>query len=91
MDLIYVNNMLSSTKKSKIKSYAQAAKSATPSAKVSLLHTDIQLCQDDNEQYTRTIQTRIYRTARNKGAFLFDISKCSNKYTSTKAMQIVRN
>jgi hypothetical protein len=82
--------MLSSAKKIKPKSYAQAAKSATPSAKISLLHSEFQDCQDDNEKYNRTLQTRIYRTPRNKGAWLFDISALKGKYTDQQAMTAIK-
>lgn len=82
--------MLSSAKKPKPKSYAQAAKSANPSAKISLLHTDCSHNPDENAKYSRIIQTRIYRTARNKGATLFDISPCKEKYTDQRAMTTVR-
>jgi hypothetical protein len=78
--------MLSSVYKTKPKSYAQVAKSATPAAKISLLHTDITSSQTSNEQYNRSLQTRLYRTARNNGAYLFDITECKGKYTDQQCM-----
>jgi hypothetical protein len=83
--------MLSSAYKTKPKSYAQAAKSATPSAKKSLLHTDITPSQQPNEQYARTLRTRLYRAARTNGAYLFDITDCKGKYTDQQCMMVLKD
>jgi hypothetical protein len=83
--------MLSSVHKTKPKSYAQAAKSATPSAKKSLLHTDITPSQQPNEQYARTLRTRLYRAARTNEVYLFDITECKGKYTDQQCMMVLKD
>ncbi|KAI9358470.1 hypothetical protein BD770DRAFT_296186, partial [Pilaira anomala] len=53
---------------------------------VSLLHTDIIPTEQDDTNITRVLQTRIYRSSRSPGAFLFDITKCKPAYTDQQCM-----
>ncbi|KAI9334632.1 hypothetical protein BD770DRAFT_451506 [Pilaira anomala] len=69
-------HMLSSVPKSKHKTYAEA----TRATNVSLLHTDITPTQQENTDITRVHQTRIYRSSRSAGVFLFDITSCKPHY-----------
>ncbi|KAI9329359.1 hypothetical protein BD770DRAFT_56362 [Pilaira anomala] len=74
--------MFSSVPKSNNKTYAEA----TRATNVSLLHTDITPTQQENTDITRIHQTRIYRSSRSAGAFLFDIISCKPHYYDQKCM-----
>ncbi|KAG0742480.1 hypothetical protein G6F57_010769 [Rhizopus arrhizus] len=74
--------MLSSVQKSKHKTYAEAARLKN----VSLLHTDITPHPEENQDIHRVLQTRIYRSSRSEGAYLFDITECKTQYTDRQCM-----
>ncbi|KAG1175709.1 hypothetical protein G6F36_011054 [Rhizopus arrhizus] len=44
----------------------------------------------DDSSKLNTLQTSIFRTSRTKGAFLFDISSCKEKYTDQQCMIILK-
>lgn len=75
--------MLSSVQKSKHKTYAPEAGSTN----ISLLHSDITHTRQENDDDQRTIQTRIYRSARSVGAYLIDITSCKGIYTDQQSMK----
>lgn len=74
-------------RKPKHKSYAQAVTAAT---KVSLMHDHILPPHSDESSRLNTLQTSIFRTSRTKGAFLFDISPCKEKYTDQQSMLLLK-
>lgn len=79
--------MLPSVQKSRHKTYAQAAKAKT----VSLLHAESSVPTPDETRYSRIIQTRIYRSARTAGAYLFNITACKNRYNDQQCMIELKN
>ncbi|KAI9335053.1 hypothetical protein BD770DRAFT_16616 [Pilaira anomala] len=64
------------------KTYAEA----TRATNVSLLHTDITPTQQENDNITRVLQTRIYRSSRPAGAFFFDTTSCKPAYHDQQCM-----
>ena len=74
--------MLSPVQKSKHKTYAEAARLKN----VSLLHNDITPHPQEDQDITRVLQTRIYRSSRTDGAYLFDITECRKTYTDQQCM-----
>ncbi|CAO3680742.1 unnamed protein product [Rhizopus stolonifer] len=74
-------------RKPRHKSYAQAVTAAT---KASLIHEHIIPPHSDESSRLNTLQTSIFRTSRTKGAFLFDISPCKEKYTDQQSMMLLK-
>jgi hypothetical protein len=63
--------------KTKTKSYAQAVKA---DARVSLMHGSVKNPHQDDPSQKKTLYSKIFRTSRTKGALLFDLSRCKEKY-----------
>ncbi|KAG0929864.1 hypothetical protein G6F30_011855 [Rhizopus arrhizus] len=72
--------------KAKYKSYAQAV----TATKMSLMHDHILPPHSDDSSTLNTLQTSIFRTSRTKGAYLFDISACKEKYTDQQSMLLLK-
>lgn len=70
-------------RKVKYRSYAQATK-------VPLMHQHIVPPHFDDSSKLNILQTSFFRTSRTKGAFLFDISSCKEKYTDQQCMIILK-
>ncbi|KAI8052619.1 uncharacterized protein B0P05DRAFT_562180 [Gilbertella persicaria] len=70
--------MLSSVPKTKHKTYAEAARLKN----VSLIHNNITPHPEEDDDITRILQTRIYRSSRSDGAYLFDVTECKKKKNS---------
>jgi hypothetical protein len=75
------------SRKPKHKSYAHPANSLIS---VSLMHVHITQPHSDEQSKLRTLQSRIFRTSRTKGAYLFDISACEDKYTDLQSMMLLK-
>ncbi|KAI8050174.1 uncharacterized protein B0P05DRAFT_446848, partial [Gilbertella persicaria] len=53
---------------------------------VSLIHNDITSHPEENDDITRILQTRIYRSSRSDGAYLFNVTECKKQYTDQQCM-----
>jgi hypothetical protein len=73
--------------KTKTKSYAQAVKADT---RVSLMHGSVKKPHQDDPSQKKTLHSKIFRTSRTKGALLFDLSRCKEKYTDLQCMMLLR-
>ncbi|KAL0581588.1 hypothetical protein ABG067_008432, partial [Albugo candida] len=58
--------------------------------KQSLLHSDAEVKHPDENDPLVTFQSRIFRSSRTKGAYLFDISRCYPHFTEKQVMQICK-
>ncbi|KAI8338294.1 hypothetical protein BD560DRAFT_412972, partial [Blakeslea trispora] len=67
-------------------SYAQAVAAKT---KVSLVHQDLKLPDQDAPDRLHTFQSRIYREAKSPGALLLDLSEIKDAYTDFQSLEIV--
>lgn len=65
------------------KSYAQAV---TAKPRIPLMHQHIVPPHQDDESRLSTLQTRVYRSSRTKGAHLLDISNVKDKYTDLQCI-----
>ncbi|KAG1124554.1 hypothetical protein G6F37_013162 [Rhizopus arrhizus] len=74
-------------RKIKYKSYAHAV---TAASRVSLMHDHIIPPHSDDSSTLSTLQTRIFRASRTKGAYLLDISACKGKYTDQQSMILLK-
>lgn len=70
------------------KSYAQAV---TATTRVSLLHSHIIPPDVEDEQTLNTLNTRVYKPSRTKGAYLFDITPCKKQYTDLQSMLLLKD
>lgn len=77
----------SANQRPKRKTYAQAA---NPVHKVSLLHSHIVVPDIEDDNNIRTLQSRIFRSARTKGAFLLDISAVRSTHVEQQCMILLQ-
>jgi hypothetical protein len=73
--------------KTRYKSYSQAVKA---DRQVSLIHEHIKKPHIDEPSQKKTLNSRIYKTSRSKGAYLFDISVCRDHYSDLQSMMLLK-
>jgi hypothetical protein len=73
--------------KTRYKSYSQAVKA---DRQVSLIHEHIKKPHIDEPSQNKTLNSRIYKTSRSKGAYLFDISVCRDHYSDLQSMMLLK-
>ncbi|KAG1050145.1 hypothetical protein G6F43_007564 [Rhizopus delemar] len=69
--------------------YKPCAQTVT-ATKMSLMHDHILHPHSDDSSTLNTLQISIFRTSRTKGAYLFDISACKEKYTDQQSMLLLK-
>jgi hypothetical protein len=75
------------TERTRYKSYSQAFKAGR---QVSLMYEHIKEPHIDEPSQKKTLNSRIYKTSRSKGAYLFDISVCRDHYSGLKSMVLLK-